>query len=76
MIAAGSEVLNGAFAADVTEALAIEEGICLAKELELLQAIIESDLVVVVKAISAGNCNGELGPIVQGSLELLHSFKG
>ncbi|XP_050259042.1 uncharacterized protein LOC126704044 [Quercus robur] len=75
VIAAGSKVLNGAFAADVTETLAVEEGIRLAKELELLQVIIESDSVVVVEAISVGNCNGGLGPIIQGSLELLRSFK-
>lgn len=37
--------------------------------------IIESDSVGLVEAISAGNCNGELGPIVQGSLELMRSFK-
>ena len=75
VIAAGSKVLNGAYVAEVTKALVVEEGIHLAKELELLQVIIESDSVVVVDAISASNCNGELGPIVLGSLELLRSFK-
>ena len=75
VIVAGSKVLNGAYVAEVTEALAVEEGIRLAKELELLQVIIEYDSVVVIEAISADNCNGELGPIAQGSLELLRSFK-
>ena len=75
VIATGSKVLNGAYVAEVTKALAVEEGIRLAKELELPQVIIESDSVVVIEAISAGNCNVELGPIVQGSLELLRSFK-
>ena len=75
VIVASSKVLNGAYVAEVTEALAVEEGIRLAKELEMPQVIIESDSVMVVDAISLGNCNGELGPLVQGSLELLHSFK-
>ena len=75
MIAASNKVLNGAFAAEVTEALAVEEGVRLAKELELPQVIIESGSIVVVEAISSGNCNGVLGSLVQGSLELLRSFK-
>ena len=75
MIAACSKVLNGAFTAEVTEALAVKEGVRLAKELELPQVIIESDSVVVVEAICSGNCNGVLGSLVQGSLELLRSFK-
>ena len=75
VIAASSKVLNGAYVVEVTEALAIEEGVRLAKELELPQVIIKSDSVVVVDAINSSNCNGELGPLVQGSLELLRSFK-
>ena len=75
VVAACSKVLNGAFTAEVSEALAVEEGVRLAKELDLSQVIIESDSVVVVEAIGSGNCNGELGSLVQGSLELLRSFK-
>ena len=75
VVAACSKVLNGAFAAEVTEALAVEEGVRLAKELELSQVIIEFDSVMVVEAICSGNCNGELGSLVQGSLELLRYFK-
>ena len=35
VVAACSKVLNGAFVVEVTEALAVEEGVRLAKELEL-----------------------------------------
>ena len=75
VIAASSKVLNGAYVAEITEALTVEEGVRLAKELDLPQVIIESDSVMVVDAISSGNCNGELGSLVQGFLELLRSFK-
>ena len=68
MIAACSKVLNGAFAAKVIEALVVEERVCLAKELELPQVIIEFDSVVVVEAICSGNCNGVLGSLVQALL--------
>ena len=38
----------------------MEEGILLAKEMELHQIVVESDSVVVFEAINANNCNGTL----------------
>ena len=35
----------------------------------------ESDSVGVVEAINESNCNGEFGMVIQGSLELLQSFR-
>ena len=35
----------------------------------------ESDLAGVVEAINESNCNGEFGMVIQGSLELLRSFR-
>ena len=75
VIAAGSKVLNGSYDAEVTEALAVEEGILLAKEMELHQIVVESNSVVVVEAINANNCNGDIGPVIQGTLELLRHFR-
>ena len=74
VITAGSKVLNGTYDAEVTEALAVEEGILLAKEMELLQIVVEFDSVVVVKAINANNCNGDIGLVIQGTLDLLQHF--
>ena len=75
IIAVGSKVLNGSYDVEVTEALVVEEGILLAKEMELHRIVVESDLVVVFEAINANNCNGDIGPIIQGTLELLRHFK-
>ena len=54
----------------------MEEGILLAKEMELHQIVVESDSVVVFEAINANNCNGDIGLVIQGTLELLQHFRG
>ena len=51
-VAAVSKVLNGNYGAAVTEAFAVEEGIRLAREMELQRIIVESDSCVVVDAFN------------------------
>ena len=68
-------VLNGEYGAAVTEALAVEEEIRLAMEMELQRIIVESDACGVVNAINESNGSGEFGMVIQGSLELLRSFR-
>ena len=75
VVAVSYKVLNGDYGAAVTEAFAVNEGVRLAMELELQQIIVESDSVGVVEAINESNCNGEFGMVIQGSLELLQSFR-
>ena len=75
VVAAACRVLNGVYGAAVTEALAVEEGIRLAKEMELHRIIVESDACVVVDAINQSNDNGEFGMVIHGSLDLLRSFR-
>ena len=75
VVAAACRVLNGEYRAAITEALAVEEGIRLAIEMELQQIIVESDACGVVDAINESNGNGEFGMVIQGSLELLRSFR-
>ena len=48
VVAALCRVLPGCFSMDETEALAIEAGIMLARELDLHQVIVESDSLLVV----------------------------
>ena len=53
----------------------MDEGIRLAATLELQHIIIESDLAGVVEAINESNCNGEYGMVIQGTLEVLRTFR-
>ena len=68
-------MLNGDYGAAVIEALAVEEGIRLAREIELQRIIVKSDACVVVDAINQSNDNGEFGMVIHGSLDSLHSFR-
>ena len=58
VVTAAYRVLNGEYGAAVTEALAVEEGIRLAIEMELQRIIVESDAYGVVDAINESNGNG------------------
>ena len=75
VVAASCKVLNGNYDAAITEAFAVDEGIRLAAVLELQHIIVESDSAGVVEAINESNCNGEYGMVIQGSLELLQTFR-
>ena len=68
-------MLNGDYGAAVIEALAVEEGIRLAREIELQRIIVKSNACVVVDAINQSNDNGEFGMVIHGSLDSLHSFR-
>ena len=59
---------------DETEALAIEAGILLARELDLQQIIIESDSLSTVQRILSKDFSGGLGHIVNGTVGLLDGF--
>ena len=52
VVAAACRVLNGDYGATVTKALAVEEGIRLAMEMELQRIIVESNACGVVDAIN------------------------
>ena len=75
VVATACRVLNGDYGVAVIEALAVEEGIRLATEMELQRIIVESDACVVVDAINQSNDNGEFGMVIHGSLDSLHSFR-
>ena len=72
-MAASAKVLPAQYSVEVTEALAVEQGILLAQQKMLTQVILESESLSIVDAISSNSPHGELQPIVQGIL-LLSSF--
>ena len=72
--AALCRVLPSCFTVDETEALAVEAGILLARELDLQQIIIESNSLAVVQRISSKDYSGGFGHIVNGIVNLLDGF--
>ena len=75
VVAALSKYLPGRFAADQVEALAMEQGILLAQELQLSRVILESDALAVVQALNDNSIGNELGHILQGIQLMSESFE-
>ncbi|XP_050254837.1 uncharacterized protein LOC126700669 [Quercus robur] len=57
-----------------TEAIAVEKGALLAKEMELQQVIFESDALSVVNSVNAGDKSGCNGHLFHGIRSILNSF--
>ena len=75
MVAARGVLLNASYDVETTEALAIEAGILLVAEMKLPQVLIESDSLIAVQAVNSGYCNGIMGPVIHGVLNLLIQFR-
>lgn len=73
-VVALSKMLPGQYTSLETEFIEIQEGVLLAKELELHQVIIESDSLLAIKSLQALNTNGGLGHLCQGIINLMDSF--
>ena len=65
LIAASSKLLPSTFSAEVTEVLALQDGVLLALELGISHVIVEFDALSIIQAINKGVLGGELGHIVQ-----------
>ncbi|XP_030930729.1 uncharacterized protein LOC115956517 [Quercus lobata] len=74
VVAALSKPLSGRFAVEETEAIAMEQGIVLAKELGLNQIILEGDSMQTVQAICNKDVWGVAGHIIHGILEGMNGF--
>ncbi|XP_075652905.1 uncharacterized protein LOC142623382 [Castanea sativa] len=74
VVGALCRVLPGKFSVVETEALAVEVGVMLAKELDIQKIIVESDSLSVVQSIAAKDLRGESGHIFQGICCFLEGF--
>ena len=65
-VAALSKALPMHYPAEWTELFAMEQGVLLAREMAVQQAIFESNASSVIQAISQDLCGGESGHLIQG----------
>ena len=75
VVAALSKYLPGRFTVDGVKALAMEQGILLARELHLPRVILESDALTVIQALNDNSTGSELGHILQGIQLVCESFE-
>lgn len=69
-----NKLLPVIYAADITKAIAIEEGVLRPREMNLTLLIIKSDSLVVILALRSSSLGGDIDPIIQDSLTMLESF--
>ena len=74
VIAACCKYFQGHFSIAKVEALAVESGILLARDMKISQVIIESDATSTVSDINEKFVDSSLGHLCQGILALLNSF--
>ena len=75
VLVARSKVMAGSYKAKTIEALAVEEGVLLARERGRHKIILETDSLIVVQAIKTKSSHGEARIVIQGVLVLLESFR-
>lgn len=74
VFAAMSKVLLGCYQAESVEAIALEQGILFALEMNISRAAFEFDALTIVESLNAKETGGPLGHILHGILGLLSSF--
>ena len=74
LIAVSSKVLPSTFSAEVTKALALQDGVLLALELGISHVIVEFDALSIIQAINEDVLGGELGHIMQNIKDISSSF--
>ena len=74
LIAASNKVLPASFSAEITESLALQDGVLLAYELGLSHVLVESDALSVIQAITCCDIGGDLGHIFQNIKDVSSSF--
>ena len=73
VLAACSKFLQGQFSVEEVEALTMEAGILLARDMKLSQIIVESDAISIVNSVNENFMEGSIGHLFQRILALLSS---
>ena len=74
VLAASRKVLPASFSTEISKALAMQDGVLLAAEMEVSHAIFESDALSIIQAINDGIHGGELGHIIMNIREVAALF--
>ncbi|XP_075656694.1 uncharacterized protein LOC142626870 [Castanea sativa] len=74
LFAASCKFLSTPFSTEITEALALQEGVLLALDLGISHAIVESDALSIIQAINDGELGSDFGHIVQNIKNISSSF--
>ena len=74
LIAASNKILPASFSAEITESLALQEGVLLASDLGISHVLVESDALSVIQAISSCDLGGDQGHIIQNIKDISSSF--
>ena len=70
-----SKTLTVQFSVEEVEAIALENGVLLALEMNLTDVNVESDSLSVVQSVQKKEIYGALGHIIQGTLSALSVFR-
>ena len=65
VLTASNKALPTSYSVEISEALAMQDGVLLATEMEVSHAIFESDALSIILAINYGIHGGELGHIIR-----------
>ena len=74
VLATSSKVLPASYLAEISEALAMRDGVLLTAEMEVSLVIFESDALSIIQAINGGIYGGELGHIIRNIREVAALF--
>ena len=75
VIAAVSMSLPGGYSVEETEAIAVEQGLVLAKELDLEKIIVEGDSLLTIQAVETMDVRGVAAHIIKGIVQTCSSFQ-
>ena len=74
LIAASNKILPTPFSAEITEAMALQEGVLLASDMGISHVIVESDALSIIQAIFDCDLGDEQGHIIQNIKDISSSF--